>query len=76
MARADWPERIRQVRRPRYGDFNGMTLAELHARQIELAAEQAAGLQKHFRKTDPNAVVDGAWPLRPWVEPSTEGAPA
>lgn len=76
MARADWPERIRQVRRPRYGDFNGLTLAELHAAQIEWAAEQAAGLQAHFRKSDPNAVVDGAWPLRPWVEPSTEGAPA
>ncbi|KAJ3617292.1 hypothetical protein Zmor_008834 [Zophobas morio] len=76
MARADWPERIRQVRRPRYGDFNGLTLAELHAAQIEWAAEQAAGLQAHFRKSDPNAVVDGAWPMRPWVEPSTEGDPA
>jgi DNA polymerase-3 subunit epsilon len=81
MAREDWPERIRQVRRPRYGDFNGLTVAELHARQIELAAEQAAGLQAHFRKTDPNAVVDGAWPLRPWVAPTPdstepEGAPA
>ncbi|MEV8124071.1 exonuclease domain-containing protein [Streptomyces sp. NPDC085944] len=74
--RADWPERIRAVRRPRYGDFNGLTLAELHARQVELAAEQAAGLQAHFRKSDPDAVVDGAWPLRPWVEPSTEGVPA
>lgn len=76
MARADWPERIRQVRRPRYGDFNGLSVDELHARQIELAAEQAAGLQAHFRKTDPTAVVDGSWPLRPWVDPTTEGAPA
>ncbi|MEU0675432.1 exonuclease domain-containing protein [Streptomyces sp. NPDC006172] len=77
MPREDWPERIRQIKRPRYGDFCGLTLAELHARQIDLAAEQAAGLQAHFRKSDPNAVVDGAWPLRPWVEPSTtEGAPA
>ncbi|MFF9088605.1 exonuclease domain-containing protein [Streptomyces sp. NPDC014991] len=77
MPRAEWPERIRQIRRPRYGDFCGLSVAELHAAQIEWAAEQAAGLQKHFRKTDPGAVVDGAWPLRPWVEPTTEpeGAP-
>ncbi|WP_437034738.1 exonuclease domain-containing protein [Streptomyces caelestis] len=81
MPRADWPERIRQVRRPRYGDFTGLTVAELHALQITLAADQAAGLQAHFRKTDPDAVVDGTWPLRPWTEPAAEstepeGAPA
>ncbi|MDV6290286.1 exonuclease domain-containing protein [Streptomyces sp. UP1A-1] len=78
MARADWPERIRQVKRPRYRDFAGLTIAELHAKQIELAAEQAADLQAHFRKKDPNAVVDGAWPMRPYAAPATEpeGAPA
>jgi DNA polymerase-3 subunit epsilon len=75
--RADWPEHIRGERRVRFGAFRDLTLAELHERQIELAAEQAAGLQKHFRKTDPNAVVDGAWPLRPWVDPTAaEGATA
>jgi DNA polymerase III subunit epsilon len=75
--RAEWPERIRQIRRPRFGDFCGLSLAELHARQIELAAEQAAGLQAHFRKTDPNAVVDPSWPLRPWADPADiEGTPA
>jgi DNA polymerase-3 subunit epsilon len=61
----DWPERIRQVRRPRYGRFAALTLAELHALQVELAADQAAGLQAHFRKTDPDAVVRGDWPLIP-----------
>lgn len=73
-----WPEAIQRIRRPRFGDFAGLSVAELHALQVELAAEQAAGLQAHFRKTDPAAVVDGAWPLRPWVEPTTEpeGAPA
>ena len=77
-SRRHWPEHVLAERRPRFHAFRDLTLAELHERQIELAAEQAAGLQRHFRKTDPNAVVDGAWPLRPWAEPTTEteGAPA
>ncbi|MEV6836806.1 exonuclease domain-containing protein [Streptomyces sp. NPDC051133] len=75
--RRDWPERVLAERRLRFNAFRDLTLAELHERQIEWAAEQAAGLQNHFRKTDPAAVVDGSWPLRPWVEPNaTEGAPA
>jgi DNA polymerase III epsilon subunit-like protein len=37
----------------------------LHKAQIEWAAEQAASFQEHLRKTTPNAVVDGSWPLRP-----------
>ncbi|MFD5838187.1 exonuclease domain-containing protein [Streptomyces collinus] len=82
MRRRDWPERVLAERNPlRFGAFRGLTVAELHALQIELAAEQAAGLQAHFRKTDPDAVVDPLWPLRPWVEPAVdstepEGAPA
>ena len=42
-----------------------MTLDELHNAQIWWAAEQAASLQEHFRKTRPDAVVEGAWPLIP-----------
>ncbi|MFG2468688.1 exonuclease domain-containing protein [Streptomyces canus] len=78
MRRADWPEHVRAERRVSFMPFRDLTPAELHAAQIEWAAEQAAGLQKHFRKTDPTAVVDGAWPLRPWAAPAaeTEGAPA
>lgn len=71
--REEWPEPIRRIRRARYADFHGLTVAELHALQIKLAAEQAAGLQAHFRKTNPDAVVDPSWPLRPWAEPTTEG---
>jgi DNA polymerase-3 subunit epsilon len=75
-----WPEHVLAERRLRFETFRDLPLAELHALQVELAAEQAAGLQRHFRKTDPNAVVDGAWPLRPWAGPTTEhepeGAPA
>ncbi|GAA4684875.1 exonuclease domain-containing protein [Streptomyces youssoufiensis] len=40
-------------------------LAELHTRQQTWAAEQAAGLQVHLRRTDPNATVNDAWPLVP-----------
>ncbi|MCX5138363.1 exonuclease domain-containing protein [Streptomyces sp. NBC_00338] len=48
-----------------YSELAAMTLDELHAAQIGWAAEQAAGLQAHFRKKDPEAVVEGAWPLIP-----------
>ncbi|MEV4437517.1 exonuclease domain-containing protein [Streptomyces sp. NPDC049577] len=65
--RADWPEHLRAERRARFHDPEGLGLEELHHLQIRLAREQAAGLQEHFRKSDPNAVVDGSWPLRPWV---------
>lgn len=68
--REDWPEQIATARRPRFGEFADLTLGELHARQVTLAAEQAAGLQQHFRKTDPQAVVDGSWPLIPWGDAS------
>ncbi|MGQ4351953.1 3'-5' exonuclease [Streptomyces drozdowiczii] len=42
-----------------------MGLEQLHRAQVEWAAEQAASLQKYFRKKDPAAVVEGAWPLIP-----------
>lgn len=38
--------------------------ADLHADQVGWAAEQASSLQEYFRRTRPDAVVDGAWPLR------------
>ncbi|SEO82931.1 exonuclease domain-containing protein [Actinacidiphila rubida] len=54
----------------RYQQFEqlrGLDINELHARQVVMAKEQAAGLQAHFRKTDPQAVVDGRWPLIPFA---------
>ncbi|SCK20382.1 DNA polymerase-3 subunit epsilon [Streptomyces sp. ScaeMP-e48] len=42
-----------------------MGLEQLHRAQVEWAAEQAASLQAYFRKKDPAAVVEGAWPLIP-----------
>ncbi|MFF3094213.1 exonuclease domain-containing protein [Streptomyces cyaneofuscatus] len=49
----------------RYPQLAAMTLDELHTAQVGWAAEQAASLQEHFRKKDPAAVVEGAWPLIP-----------
>ncbi|WP_069751656.1 exonuclease domain-containing protein [Streptomyces sp. EN16] len=49
----------------RYSQLAAMTLDELHTAQVGWAAEQAASLQEHFRKKDPAAVVEGAWPLIP-----------
>ncbi|MFL3869190.1 3'-5' exonuclease [Streptomyces griseobrunneus] len=49
----------------RYPQLAAMTLDELHTAQVGWAAEQAASLQEHFRKTQPDAVVEGAWPLIP-----------
>ena len=41
------------------------TASELHHAQIGWAAEQAASLQEYFRRRDPDAVVDGTWPVHP-----------
>lgn len=43
-----------------------MSLDELHAAQVEWAAEQAASLQEYFRRKDSQAYVEPAWPLIPW----------
>lgn len=72
--REQWPEHIRTARRPRFGELAGLDVEALHHLQTRLATEQAEGLEAHFRKTDPNAVVDRSWPLRPWVDDTAEGA--
>ncbi|MFJ9214271.1 3'-5' exonuclease [Streptomyces sp. NPDC102264] len=48
-----------------YEQVARMTLPELHHAQVGWAAEQAASLQEYFRRKDPTAVVEGAWPLIP-----------
>jgi DNA polymerase-3 subunit epsilon len=72
--RPEWVQRLRNRRGPyeRFDDLAGIDVAELHRRQIPWAAERAAGLQEHFRKTDPTVVIDGTWPLRPVVEAVSE----
>jgi DNA polymerase-3 subunit epsilon len=63
--RESWPEAIRTARRPRFDELAGLAVPQLHDVQAKWAAEQAAGLQEHFRKSDPEAVVNGSWPLIP-----------
>ncbi|MFI9200212.1 3'-5' exonuclease [Streptomyces sp. NPDC053048] len=52
----------------RHPRLAAMSLDELHAAQVAWAAEQAASLQEYFRRKDPAAVVEGAWPLIPAQE--------
>ncbi|MFJ8855278.1 exonuclease domain-containing protein [Streptomyces sp. NPDC102437] len=66
MPRMEWPERIKFHKKAQLHHLKDLELAELHTLQIGWAAEQAAGLQEWFRRTDPAAVVDGSWPLQPW----------
>ena len=49
----------------RYPALAAMSLDELHTAQIGWAAQQAASLQEHFRKTRPDAYVEPAWPVIP-----------
>lgn len=48
-----------------HGEIGKAFLDELHELQETWAAEQAASFQEYLRKKDPNAVIDGSWPLRP-----------
>ena len=54
-----------------------VSLAELYGRQIGWAADQAASFQEYKRRTEPEFVADGRWPLRsaPLViaEPADDG---
>jgi DNA polymerase III subunit epsilon len=72
--RPDWVKALRNRRGPydRFGDLANVTVEELHQRQIKWAAESAASYQEWLRdpvrsgdKHDPDAVIDGTWPIRP-----------
>lgn len=65
----------------RFSRLASHTLEELHARQIEWAELNARSYELWLRnpvkagtKHDPDAVIDGTWPLRPL--PAAEGASA
>jgi DNA polymerase-3 subunit epsilon len=67
--RPDW---VLALRPNRFNSLRDVTVEELHARQVEWFREDAAGYQAWLRdpakskdKHDPNAVIDGRWPLRP-----------
>ncbi|MER5750683.1 exonuclease domain-containing protein [Streptomyces sp. NPDC002088] len=72
--RPDWVQQLRNRRGPydRFNDLTGIDVDELHRRQIRWAAEDAASYQAWLRdpqksgaKHNPDAVIDGTWPLRP-----------
>lgn len=48
-----------------HAEIGRALLDELHELQETWAATQAASFQDYLRQKDPNAVIDGSWPLRP-----------
>lgn len=46
-----------------YPKLGGATLQQLHEQQVEWRAEQAASLERHFRKTKPDTTVERCWPV-------------
>ncbi|GAA0426428.1 exonuclease domain-containing protein [Streptomyces luteireticuli] len=48
-----------------YPRLGAMDLHELHALQVERAAQQATSLQSYLRRTDATAHVEGRWPYVP-----------
>lgn len=67
-----YPAWVLRDRYAQFGSVAGLSLDELHDRQVVWAREQAASLQEWFRSApaerggDPNAVIDGSWPMRPF----------
>ena len=51
-----------------YKEIGNAFLDELQDLQGDWAAAQAASFQEYLRKKDPDAVIDGSWPLRPVAE--------
>ena len=47
-----------------YPTLAGLSLDELHHAQIGWCAEQSASLEAYFRKTKPEASVNGEWPVQ------------
>jgi DNA polymerase-3 subunit epsilon len=71
--RPEWVQALRNRWGGPYDRFDDLAcdIDELHARQSQWAAEQAASFQQWLRsekageKRDPEAVISGEWPLRP-----------
>lgn len=68
----DRPDWVLALRPNRFNSLRGVTVEELHERQIGWYREDAASYQAWLRdpvkageKHDATAVIDGTWPLRP-----------
>lgn len=56
--------RLAYVIAKRYPEIADMDLAQLHQAQVGWRREQSASLEAYFRKSNPDAVVNGDWPLQ------------
>lgn len=69
--RGERPVWVHRLRTQRFDSLAGVSVEDLHQMQIGWARENAASFQEYLRtkapegKRDPNAVIDGTWPLRP-----------
>jgi DNA polymerase-3 subunit epsilon len=75
------PAWVLALRPNRFNSLRDITVDELHARQVEWYREDAERYQAWLRneakakeKYDPEAVIDGRWPLRPVPEAEQEAA--
>jgi DNA polymerase-3 subunit epsilon len=74
LPRDQRPIWVHQLRTQRFDSLAGVSVEQLHQMQIEWARKDAASFQSWLRekapdgKRDPNAVIDGRWPLRPVTE--------
>jgi DNA polymerase III subunit epsilon len=74
------PEWVLALRPNRFNSLRDVTVDDLHARQVEWYREDAERYQAWLRnkekakeKYDPEAVIDGHWPLRPLPEQAEAG---
>lgn len=51
----------------RFPSVATMPLADLHAMQVRAKAQQARSFQEYQAKQGKTEVIDGSWPLRPWM---------
>ncbi len=57
--------RVLQVIARKYADVIPAELDELHRKQVEWAAQQAASFQEYMRRVrDPSFIAEGRWPIR------------
>jgi DNA polymerase-3 subunit epsilon len=72
LPREQRPIWVHQLRTERFDSLAGVSVEDLHQMQVEWYRRDAASFQAYLRdkeksgdKHDPNAVIDGTWPLRP-----------
>ncbi|MFE1849922.1 exonuclease domain-containing protein [Streptomyces sp. NPDC059489] len=71
LPRNERPIWVQKMRTQRFDSLAGVSIDDLHLMQQRWAHENAVSFQQWLRtkapavKRDPNAVVDGRWPLRP-----------